>query len=169
VTIAEHIAMLARMEAARRQTQAHLRLIERQIAARAERLMPRQITRLPEVQVDMEPCRRAALSGHAIGADLFPSPRGRRAVTQARPPGCGDRCFLSPPRSLGGRSGAGYGGPPRGLIPSLRISTRESSCPDLRSGGRPCPGSCGGAVRVAGNIRVEPCGGCPTVLPSEAD
>ena len=39
MTIAEHIAMLARMEAARRETHAHLRLIERQIAARAERLM----------------------------------------------------------------------------------------------------------------------------------
>ncbi len=39
MTIAEHTAMLARMEAARRETHAHLRLIERQIAARAERLM----------------------------------------------------------------------------------------------------------------------------------
>ena len=39
MTIAEHIAILARMEAARRETHAHLRLIERQIAARAERVM----------------------------------------------------------------------------------------------------------------------------------
>ncbi len=39
MTISEHIAMLATMEAARRETLAHLRLIERQIAARAERLM----------------------------------------------------------------------------------------------------------------------------------
>ncbi len=39
MTIAKHIAMVARMEAARRETHAHLRLIERQIAARAERLM----------------------------------------------------------------------------------------------------------------------------------
>ena len=39
MTITEHIAMLARMEASRRETHAHLRLIERQIAARAERLM----------------------------------------------------------------------------------------------------------------------------------
>ena len=38
MTITEHIAMLATMEAARRETHAHLRLIERQIAARAERL-----------------------------------------------------------------------------------------------------------------------------------
>ena len=34
MTIAKHIAMVARMEAARRETHAHLRLIERQIAAR---------------------------------------------------------------------------------------------------------------------------------------
>lgn len=39
MTIAEHIAIMARMEAARRETHAHLGLIERQIAARAERLM----------------------------------------------------------------------------------------------------------------------------------
>ena len=39
MTITEHIAMLATMETARRETHAHLRLIERQIAARAERLM----------------------------------------------------------------------------------------------------------------------------------
>ena len=39
MTITEHIAMLARMEAARRETHAHLCLIERQIAARAERVM----------------------------------------------------------------------------------------------------------------------------------
>ena len=39
MTITEHIAMLATMEAARRETHAHLRLIERQIAARAERVM----------------------------------------------------------------------------------------------------------------------------------
>ena len=95
----------ARMETAEGDTRRRLRIIERQIVSRAERMTvtDRVKRRQPRSRrINLDARRRAAIPATCCGAHTGPSWRNRRSDAQARAAGAGDRRVAIAPEQSGG-------------------------------------------------------------------
>jgi hypothetical protein len=150
MTIAEHIAMLARMEAARRETHAHLRLIERQIVARAERLITTFRARSRDYRKSRSTWSHADEQLYQATLSELAFSRHREVDGLTRKLARQDAAIAAFRRRHG---------PPRGLIRCSASPCAIPRAPTCDREGSPV-GTCGGAVRVAGQ--------CPSRAPVAA-